>query len=70
MALLLPGYDVMPKKDDDSVSPYLRKPLRDYEEVRREPADLKTRPDRRKGATRSVSRDPASEASRDEQKGL
>ncbi len=43
MAWLPTGYDVMPKNDDDSVSPYLRKPLRPYEEVQREPADETSR---------------------------
>ena len=66
MAWLLPGYDVMPKKNDDSVSPYLRKPLRSYEEVLREPNDGKTWSNRRKAPTKSATRDPAGEVSRDE----
>ncbi len=67
MTSLLSGRGAMPKKKSDSVSPYLRKPLRSYEEVQREPADGKTRPDRRKAPTKSVTCDPAGEASRDEQ---
>ena len=57
MAWLLPGYDVMPKKNDDSVSPYLRKPLRSYEEVQCKPTGSKAPPttqihSRRKGHSR------------------
>ena len=66
MAWRFTGYDVMPKKDDNSVSPYLRKPLRSYEEAQREPSDGKTRPKRKKTPAKSATRDPAGEASRND----
>jgi len=51
------GYDVMPKRDDDSVSPYLRRSLRPFEEAQREQAQGKKKPDQRKAPTKAVTRD-------------
>ncbi len=56
----------MSKKNGDSVSPYLRKPLRKYEEVTREQAKNETRPDRRKAPTKSVTGDPVDKVSPDD----
>ena len=44
---------VMPGKDDDSLSPYLRKPLRTYEDATREQA---SRPDPGKSSTEPPSK--------------
>jgi len=67
MAWQLAGCGAMPKKSDEHISPYLCRPLRPYEEVQREPADGKTRPDRRKSPTKGAPRDPGGETGRGEQ---
>ena len=66
MTRLITGCGATAKKNEP-ISAYLRRPLRSYEEVQREQADGKTRPVRGKPPTRGTSRDPAGEASRDEQ---
>lgn len=45
----LARHTVMPGKKDESVSPYLRRPLRKYEDVTRGKADRSERPDPEKG---------------------
>ena len=60
------GYDVMPKRDDDSVSPYLRRSPRPFEEAQREQAQSKKRPDQRKAPSKAVTRDPIDKASPDD----
>jgi hypothetical protein len=57
----------MPKKIDDHISPYLRRPLRSYEEAQLERANGMTRPVRRKPPTRGAFRNPGSKTRRDEQ---
>ena len=66
MTRLVTGRGAMAKKNEP-ISAYMRRPLRSYEEVQRERADGKTRPVRGKPSTRGTSRDPADDASRDEQ---
>lgn len=67
MTPLFSGCAAMSKKDDEHISPYLRRRLRSYEEVQRERADHGTRPDRQKSPTSGVSRDPGKGKSRDDQ---
>jgi hypothetical protein len=56
----------MPKSDDNSVSPYLRRPLRPFEEAQREQTQGEKRPHRRKAPTKAVTRDPVDKASPDD----
>ena len=56
----------MSKKNGDSVSPYLRKPLRKYEEATREQAKDEKRSDRGEMPTKSLPRDPVDKVSPDE----
>jgi len=58
------GYDVMPKRDDDSVSPYLRRRLRSYAEVACEKGE-DSRPEDRPKGTGPGTRDPADETADD-----
>ncbi len=60
------GYDVMPKRDDDSISPYLRRQLRPFEEAQREQTQSKKPPDRWKAPTKAVTRDPVDKARPDD----
>jgi hypothetical protein len=69
MTPLLSGCGAMPKKDDESISPYLRRRLRSYGEVHRERAERKGRLGHVKPQTAGASRGPAGETSRDEQDG-
>ena len=66
MTRLITGRGAIAKKNEP-ISPYLQRPLRSYEEEKREQADGKTQPVRGKPSTSGTSRDPAGEASRDEQ---
>jgi hypothetical protein len=66
MDSMIARYTVKPGKDDDSVSPYLRRPLRLFEEAQREQAQGEKRPDRRKVPTTSVTRDPADKVNPDD----
>jgi hypothetical protein len=66
MTAALARHSVMPKKRDDSVSPYLRRRLRKYEELARKPEEDGKRPGRSKAPERPVTRDPADRASPDE----
>jgi hypothetical protein len=67
MTPLHSGCGAKPKKDDESISPYLRRRLHSYEEIHGERAERKTRPVREKPRTRRLSRNPGTEASRDDQ---
>ena len=67
MTSLLSGHGAIANKNDEQISPYLRRPLRSYQEVRREQTVGKARPVRRKAPTRIVTRDPTDEMCRDEQ---
>jgi hypothetical protein len=51
MASIIARQNVMPGKDDDSVSPYLRKPTRTYEDVTREQAKRRKPTEPRKDST-------------------
>ena len=51
MDSIIARHTVMPGKDDDSVSPYLRKPVRTYEDVTREQANRPKPPDPNKEST-------------------
>jgi hypothetical protein len=44
MASIIARRNIMPGKDDESVSPYLRKPTRTYEDVNREQANRRKKP--------------------------
>jgi hypothetical protein len=48
MASIIARQNVMPGKDDESVSPYLRKPTRTYEDATREQAKRRKPPDPKK----------------------
>jgi hypothetical protein len=67
MTQLLSGFGVMRNKDDEHISPYLRRRLRSHVEAQRERINSKTQPVRGKPTNRSVTRDRAGEASLDEQ---
>ena len=66
MSMSFAQHTFMSKKNVDSISPYLRKPLRRYEEVTREPAKDEKRPDRRKTPTKAVPHDPLDKAISDD----
>ncbi len=66
MAMTLTRCSVMPKIDDDSVSPYLQRRLRPFEEAQREQAQGKKRPDRWKAPSKAVTRDSVDKESPDD----
>lgn len=66
MTAALARHSVMPKKTDDSVSPYLRRRLRKYEEVAQKPQEDGKRPGRSKAPEQPVTRDSADRASPNE----
>lgn len=66
MTAILTRHSVMPKKTDDSVSPYLRRRLRKYEEVTHKSDEKDKRPDLSKTPEKPATRDPADRASPDE----
>jgi hypothetical protein len=51
MTSIIARQNVMPGKDDQSVSPYLRKPARTYEDATREQAKRRKPPEPNKGPT-------------------
>jgi hypothetical protein len=51
MASIIARQNVMPGKDDQSVSPYLRKPARTYEDATREQAKRRKPPEPNKDPT-------------------
>lgn len=55
-------HTVMPGKDDESVSPYLRKPARTYEDATREQANRRKPPEPKKGSTDAGSPGTAEQA--------
>jgi hypothetical protein len=66
MAAALTRHSVMPKKTDDSVSPYLRRRLRKFEEVAPKPEEDGKRSNRSKAPEQHATRDPTDRASPDE----
>jgi len=60
------GYAVMPKRDNDSISPYLQRRRRPFEEAQREQAQSKKQSDRRKASTKAETRDPVDKARPDD----
>jgi hypothetical protein len=62
MAWMIARHTVMPGTDDDSVSPYLRKPARTYEDVTREQAKRPKPPEPKKDSTKPGGTDKAEHA--------
>jgi len=53
MASIIARHTVMPGKDDESISPYLRKPARTFEDATREQANRRKPPEPKKDSAES-----------------